>query len=52
MTHDLERRPAHLKLKVKAFDGIHRHIEMTAYPLFGRSDEFAGVVSIFWESTA
>lgn len=48
----LERRPAHMRLQVKAFDGVHRHIEMTAYPLFGRADEFAGVVSIFWETAA
>ena len=45
----LEQRPAHRLLQATSFDGKKRCIEITAYPLFSRRDEFAGVVAIFWE---
>jgi PAS domain-containing protein len=45
----LEQRPAHRRLQATSFDGKKRCIEITAYPLFSRRDEFAGVVAIFWE---
>jgi PAS domain-containing protein len=45
----LEQRPAHRRLQATSFDGKKRCIEITAYPLFSRQDEFAGVVAIFWE---
>jgi PAS domain-containing protein len=46
----LEHRPAHQLLQATTFDGRKRRIEVTAYPLFSKRDEFAGVVAIFWES--
>lgn len=46
----LEHRPAHQLLLATTFDGKKRCIEITAYPLFSKRDEFAGVVAIFWES--
>ena len=29
--------------------GTHRHIEVTAFPLFAHSDVCVGAMSIFWE---
>jgi PAS domain-containing protein len=46
----LEHRPAHQTLVATTFDGQKRRIEVTAYPLFSKRDEFAGVVAIFWEN--
>lgn len=43
-----ERRPSHLRYLVTSNDGIDREIEVTAFPLFAHSDEFAGIVVIFW----
>ena len=45
----LEQRPDHRLLFATTFDGTRRRIEITAYPLFSKRDEFAGVVAIFWE---
>ena len=45
-----ERRPAHAKLQVTALDGTVRLVEVTAYPLFAKTDEMDGVVAIFWET--
>jgi PAS domain-containing protein len=45
----MERRPAHSTLRVTAFDGTVRELEVTAYPLFAKADEMHGVVAIFWE---
>jgi len=44
-----KQRPAHLRVKFKALDGIERHIEVTAFPLGGRGDRHLGAVAIFWE---
>ena len=43
-----ERRPAHAALLVKSADGARRLLEVTSYPLFARTDEMHGVVTIFW----
>jgi PAS domain-containing protein len=45
-----EHRPAHQLLNVIAFDGTPRRVAVTAYPLFTKQEEFAGVVAIFWEN--
>jgi len=45
-----ERRPAHLRYLVKSADGVEREIEVTAFPLFAHTDEFVGIVVIFWRS--
>jgi PAS domain-containing protein len=47
----LEHRPAHRLLLATGFDGQRRRIAVTAYPLFSKVDEFAGVVAIFWENS-
>jgi PAS domain S-box-containing protein len=44
-----ERRPVHLSLKVRTFDGKMRRIANTALPLVGQSGRFFGVLSILWE---
>jgi PAS domain S-box-containing protein len=44
-----ERRPVHLSLRIRAFDGAMRRIANTALPLVGQSGRFFGVLSILWE---
>ena len=43
-----ERRASHLRYRVTSADGVEREIEVTAFPLFAHSDEFVGIVVIFW----
>jgi PAS domain-containing protein len=43
-----ERRAAHLRYLVRSADGVDREIETTAFPLFARTDEFVGIVAIWW----
>ncbi len=43
-----DRRPAHASVLVKSADGSRRLLETTSYPLFARTDEMHGVVTIFW----
>ena len=43
-----ERRASHLRYLVTGADGVEREIEVTAFPLFAHSDEFVGIVVIFW----
>jgi len=43
-----ERRAAHLRYLVTSADGVEREIEVTAFPLFAQTDEFVGIVAIFW----
>jgi PAS domain-containing protein len=45
-----EQRPSHLQYVVTSADGVDREIEVTAFPLFAHTDEFVGIVSIFWRS--
>jgi PAS domain-containing protein len=42
-------RPAHQRLEATMLDGQRRTVEVTAYPLFARTDEMHGVVTVFWE---
>jgi PAS domain-containing protein len=44
-----QRRPAHRALRITGLDGTRRDIEVTAFPLFARADDFVGAVAIFWE---
>jgi PAS domain-containing protein len=44
----VERRVAHEIYFVTGVDGVEREIEVTAFPLFAHSDEFVGIVAIFW----
>ena len=43
-----ERRPAHLSYVVTSTDGVEREIEVIALPLFAHTDEFVGIIVIFW----
>jgi PAS domain-containing protein len=43
------RQPAHGAMHVTSPDGVDRSIEVTAFPLFARADEFVGAIAIFWE---
>jgi PAS domain-containing protein len=43
-----ERRPSHERFLITSWDGTHRHVAVTAFPLFAQADEFVGVVGIFW----
>ena len=45
-----ERRPAHRVLVATGYDGVRRTVDVTAYPLFGTSNEMHGVVTVFWET--
>jgi PAS domain-containing protein len=45
-----ERRPAHGSLWIHALDSVPRHIEVTAFPLIGQTQETLGAVAIFWEA--
>jgi PAS domain-containing protein len=44
-----EHRPSHQTVAVTTYDGVHRVVEATAYPLFGTTGDMHGVVSVFWE---
>jgi PAS domain-containing protein len=46
------RRPSHDTFRFVATDGVKREVTAAAYPLLAQSDEFGGVVAIFWERTA
>jgi PAS domain-containing protein len=43
-----ERRPAHLQYTVTSADGVDREIEVSAFPLFAHTEEFVGIIVIFW----
>lgn len=45
-----QREPAHKKLCVTTLDGRRMVVESTAYPLFGRTGEMHGVLTVFWEA--
>lgn len=44
-----ERRPTHDTLVYTMPDGQRRTLSVTAIPLLGREDEYAGIVAVFWE---
>lgn len=43
-----ERRAVHMRYITTSADGVEREIEVTSFPLFAQTDEFVGVVTIFW----
>ena len=45
-----ERRPAHAEYFVTSTDGVEREIEVSAFPLFAHTDEFVGIIVIFWRT--
>ena len=44
-----EGRPAHRAIRITGGDGVHREIEVTAFPLRPRRDVILGAVAVFWE---
>lgn len=44
-----QRVPAHGRLQITGLDQEKRHIAVTAFPLFARTDELVGALAIFWE---
>jgi len=47
-----DRRPCHRKLQIVGLDGVHRNLEVTAFPLVGQGARVLGAVTIFWEIEA
>ena len=43
-----EHRASHLRYRITSTDGVEREIEVTSFPLFAHTDEFVGIVVIFW----
>jgi PAS domain-containing protein len=49
----MRREPAHNTLVVTTLDGTRKaQFEITAYPLFGRTGDMHGVLTVFWEAAA
>jgi PAS domain-containing protein len=46
----LERRPAHLRVRIRGLDGVWRVVEGTAFPIEGQGGRHLGAVAIFWET--
>jgi PAS domain-containing protein len=47
-----QRRATHRALVATGYDGVRRHVQVTAYPLFGTAHDMHGVVNVFWEGAA
>jgi PAS domain-containing protein len=45
-----EERATHLRYVATGVDGVDREVEVTAIPLFARTDEFVGIIVIFWRA--
>ncbi|HEY5659713.1 MAG TPA: PAS domain-containing protein [Gaiellaceae bacterium] len=43
-----EQRSAHQAFRITSTDGSERDVAVTALPLFAHSEEFVGIVAIFW----
>jgi PAS domain-containing protein len=43
-----ERRASHERFWITSRDGVDREVSVTAFPLFAHSDEFVGIMAIFW----
>jgi PAS domain-containing protein len=44
-----ERAPVHGTMRARAFDGVKRHLAVTAFPIIGLTGQLLGGVAIFWE---
>jgi len=44
-----QRRPVHSSFWIRGLDGVQRHIEVTALPLIGQTDQPLGAMSMFWQ---
>ena len=45
----LKRESAHGILTILGADGVDRPIEVAAFPLFARTEDFVGAIAMFWE---
>ena len=45
----LKRESAHGALTILGADGVDRRIEVAAFPLFARTEDFVGAIALFWE---
>jgi PAS domain-containing protein len=45
----LKREPAHGTLTILGADWVDRRIEVAAFPLFARMEDFVGAIAFFWE---
>jgi PAS domain S-box-containing protein len=45
-----EHRASHLRYVATTADGEELEVEVTAFPLFAQTEEFVGIVTIFWRS--
>jgi PAS domain-containing protein len=43
-----EHRASHLAYLVTSTDGVEREVEVSAFPLFAQTEEFVGIVAMFW----
>jgi len=41
-------RASHLAYLVTSTDGVEREVEVSAFPLFAQTEEFVGIVAMFW----
>jgi PAS domain-containing protein len=46
----IEHKPAHARLTATMADGTVKLVEVTAFPLLGKTDELHGAVAIFWDA--
>jgi PAS domain-containing protein len=44
-----QKKPAHLRFRIKGLDNVLRDIEVTAFPLIGEAGRDLGAVAIFWD---
>jgi PAS domain-containing protein len=45
-----ERRPSHERYLATTPDGVTREVSVTAWPLYAHSDEFVGIMVVFWRN--
>ena len=45
-----QRAPSHKRVIATTLDGKRTTFEATAYPLFGRTEDMHGVLTVFWEA--
>ena len=45
-----ERRPVHVRLRIRGLDKVSREIEATAVPLIAQAGRYVGAIAIFWEA--
>jgi PAS domain-containing protein len=43
-----EHRASHLAYLVTSTDGVDREVEVSAFPLFAQTEDFVGIVAMFW----